>query len=595
MEVGFFKCGIIYDPNFDHGAMFNFFEGLQFPVNLTKIMDIKFNRSQYVMRDRVMRAAEQRDIYIPAGLPVAIFRVEWSEGDMDFHIVDPVGNIINKDSMAESPMKYFYRKNLNVPEAYYAINEPAEGGWQVVIPDAASVGDFRIEVLGGNHAPKIGMRNVSQGNAVTIAWTDKDPDDNAKVSLYYDTDNANVNGSLIVADIPEDDESDSYAWTPDDTVPSGTYYIYAKVDDGANIPQFSYSTETITIRNSKSPEAPTNLRGEVSETDIELSWDSSSSENIEGYVIHYTGKPHAVTYDESLAVGSRTEYTLQDLPTGRVYRISVTVYNTDGRKSVYASPIEIALNATNINNPPQIVSLPATDAKVGTEYIYQVEGTDVDGDALVYTLVDAPNGMQIDERTGVVSWIPSTAQVGNYDVKIQVDDGHGGADEQSYTIIVADKANYMPEAMLISPKGGEKIKGDYTIRWEASDKDKDTLTVALYYSSDGGTLYELLAENLDNTSEYVWDTTAVTDGEYKLQIVVKDKESEAVDISEEAFTIQNKLLPWDVNEDGAVDISDLVLVGINFGETGEDIVGDVNKDGVVDTADLVLVVSHFGE
>jgi len=68
--------------------------------------------------------------------------------------------------------------------------------------------------------------------------------------------------------------------------------------------------------------------------------------------------------------------------------------------------------------------------------------------------VDVPDGMKMDEPTGVVSWIPLTSQVGNYDVKIQIDDAHGGVDEQSYTIIVADKANYMPEAMLISPKSG---------------------------------------------------------------------------------------------------------------------------------------------
>ena len=475
-------CGVIYDPYFDYDAMFNFFDGLQFPVNLQKVTDIQFNRSQYVKRNRIIRAARQQDIYIPAGLPLAVFRVEWSEGDLDFHIVDPAGNTINKDSMAESPMKYYYRKNLNVPEAYYAVKEPAEGGWQVVIPDVADVGDYRIEVLGGNHAPKIGMRNVSSGGAITINWADKDPDDNAKVSLYYDPDNAGMNGSLIVTDIPEDDELNSYTWTPDETVPSGTYYIYAKIDDGANVPQFSYSTETIIIQNIKSPQSPTNLRGEMDDTDIELSWDSSLSEGVEGYVIYYTDKPHSVTYDGRLAVGNQTEYTFQNFPIGRVYRISVTAYNTDGRESVYASPIEVSLNATNINNPPQIISLPVTNAKVGVEYTYQIGGTDVDADTLVYALVEPPDGMQIDKQTGVVAWIPSTSQVGNYDVKIQIDDGHGGVDEQSYTIIVADKANYMPEVMLISPKSGETIQGDYTIQWEASDKDQDTLTITLYYT-----------------------------------------------------------------------------------------------------------------
>ncbi|RKU23968.1 hypothetical protein C6503_01750 [Candidatus Poribacteria bacterium] len=55
-------------------------------------------------------------------------------------------------------------------------------------------------------------------------------------------------------------------------------------------------------------------------------------------------------------------------------------------------------------------------------------------------------------------------------------------------------------------------------------------------------------------------------------------------------------LPWDVNDDGLVDIQDLIMVSNNF-----DVVSpeppkvDVNKDGRVDLIDLLLVAVHFGE
>ena len=44
----------------------------------------------------------------------------------------------------------------------------------------------------------------------------------------------------------------------------------------------------------------------------------------------------------------------------------------------------------------------------------------------------------------------------------------------------------------------------------------------------------------------------------------------------------------DVNKDGVVNIQDLVVVGANFGQTGQNS-ADVNGDGVVDIVDLVLV------
>ena len=53
--------------------------------------------------------------------------------------------------------------------------------------------------------------------------------------------------------------------------------------------------------------------------------------------------------------------------------------------------------------------------------------------------------------------------------------------------------------------------------------------------------------------------------------------------------------PWDVNDDGIVNIQDLVLVASEFGQSGEALEADVNDDGTVNVLDLVLVSSHFGE
>ena len=66
------------------------------------------------------------------------------------------------------------------------------------------------------------------------------------------------------------------------------------------------------------------------------------------------------------------------------------------------------------------------------------------------------------------------------------------------------------------------------------------------------------------------------------------------DITREGLSKSPKVA-WDVNGDGEVDISDLVLVGSHFGEEGKDIKGDTNGDGQIDITDLVLVGSHLGE
>ena len=60
-------------------------------------------------------------------------------------------------------------------------------------------------------------------------------------------------------------------------------------------------------------------------------------------------------------------------------------------------------------------------------------------------------------------------------------------------------------------------------------------------------------------------------------------------------TIEMPPPAWDINEDGKINIQDLVLVAGQFGEVGPGLKGDVNGDGQVNILDLVLVASHFGE
>ena len=55
-------------------------------------------------------------------------------------------------------------------------------------------------------------------------------------------------------------------------------------------------------------------------------------------------------------------------------------------------------------------------------------------------------------------------------------------------------------------------------------------------------------------------------------------------------------LPWDVNNDGIVDVQDLLLVANSFeADTLEYPKVDVNEDGSVDIIDLLFVASHLGE
>ena len=50
----------------------------------------------------------------------------------------------------------------------------------------------------------------------------------------------------------------------------------------------------------------------------------------------------------------------------------------------------------------------------------------------------------------------------------------------------------------------------------------------------------------------------------------------------------------DINNDGTVNILDLVLVASQIGQSAAGNAADVNSDGIIDASDLALVAAAFG-
>lgn len=78
------------------------------------------------------------------------------------------------------------------------------------------------------------------------------------------------------------------------------------------------------------------------------------------------------------------------------------------------------------------------------QYIYQVQAEDADNEQLVYSLETAPQGMQINSATGLITWNPGINQVGTHTVVVKVTDQRGAFDTQSFTLTVVNPANKAP-------------------------------------------------------------------------------------------------------------------------------------------------------
>ncbi len=89
--------------------------------------------------------------------------------------------------------------------------------------------------------------------------------------------------------------------------------------------------------------------------------------------------------------------------------------------------------AVVVNHPPEITSLPPTEAEEG-KYTYQVIAKDPDGDPLHYSLVEAPPEMSIHPTSGLLEWNVAKFPTEGVSVKVQVDDAKGGKSIQQFVL-----------------------------------------------------------------------------------------------------------------------------------------------------------------
>jgi hypothetical protein len=143
--------------------------------------------------------------------------------------------------------------------------------------------------------------------------------------------------------------------------------------------------------------------------------------------------PDGMTIDENGQISWLPEAT-------GLYSVSVKVSDLRGGDAVQ----QYALSVEQLNHAPVLTSSPVLVAEVGYQYDYHVSATDEDGDHLRYRLKTAPQGMTVDEQSGLIQWLPAAA--GAYPVEVSVLDDREGTDSQLFTVQVAAPYGNLPAA-----------------------------------------------------------------------------------------------------------------------------------------------------
>ncbi|UCE38603.1 MAG: tandem-95 repeat protein [Thermoplasmata archaeon] len=325
----------------------------------------------------------------------------------------------------------------------------------LVVSDESGSNDtqsFTITVSNTNDAPSITSTPITAATEDIQYIYDVEASD-------IDGDSLNYNLSTYPAGMTIDSATGLITWTPTNS-DVGVNSVNVMVSDGNG----GIVTQTFNITVSNTNDPPTIISGSITTAtqNTLYTYDVEATDvDDDTLTFSLTAFPQGMTIDPATGVISWIPNSTQ------VGGNSVTVEVFDGNSGRDTQSFTITV--ANVNDQPEFISQPVTIATEETEYFYEVEVYDIDGDILTYSLVNYPNGMTIESATGIITWTPTNAQVGTHSIAIGVVDGNGGYAQQTFTITVSDVND--PPVIIPTPATQAIEEVLYTYQIQAEDQD----------------------------------------------------------------------------------------------------------------------------
>jgi hypothetical protein len=317
-----------------------------------------------------------------------------------------------------------------------------------------------------NRPPSISgapMTSVEAGTAYTFVPTASDPDGDTL--------------TFAVAGRPSWAGFDSSTGRLSGTPPTGTTGTFGNirisVSDGPNtvqLPAFS-----ITVRAPTSNRPPT-ISGSPPTTATEgaLYTFTPSAADPDGNALTFS-----IANRPAWATFNATNGRLQGTPGASHVRTwsNIVISVSDGNAATPLGAFSIVVAAANA--APTITGTPATTATVGTQYSFTPLASDADGDALTFTITNAPSWASFNATTGRLQGTPGAGNVGTFgNIRIGVSDGTATTQLAAFSIAVSDAAN-RPPTISGMPPTSVTAGTAYSFTPAASDPDGDSLTFSI--------------------------------------------------------------------------------------------------------------------
>jgi hypothetical protein len=426
------------------------------------------------------------------------FVIRWTDDDPDdnAHISlyndldsDPDnGKVLIVSNLAEDPEgdgdSYLWDTSTLVEGRSFYIHAEIDDGTNDMWSSTSS-GTVTISHTGGNAPPSVEIlepdgENDLADQSFNIEYMAYDPDDIAKVSLYWDTDAAGFDGNAIVRDLDEDDGFGSYTWDTSGMDDGLVVYVYAVVSDSQNPQARVYAPGPVTIDHSTGPKivdfGPSGVDIPL-DRPVRVTFDAEMDRpSVEGAMSvspsvagTYSWAGTTVEYTPGGGWGADTTYTVTVGAAARDIQ-----GNPLGTDHMWSFRTE---DATVPTDPPRaLITTPAEGAVVSGFMFIEGTGTDVGADGEVEVRIDSGDWRKADGTTAWrIAWDTEAELDGEHTISARGTDGSGRSGGVRTVNVTVDNApNSPPQVESVKDRTvqvGQEVR--FTV--EATDPEGDTL------------------------------------------------------------------------------------------------------------------------
>lgn len=305
------------------------------------------------------------------------FFIEWQSDNVQYNLVSPSGRVISPNESQPQEDILFIPPNQE-KVSVFIIDNPEIGTWRLEVP-AEYQNEFNFTAMVPSPKPVIEVTAKEVDNdQVKISWTAKSY--GGSVNLYYDTDNEITDGVLIAENL---DLQGEYLWNHSGLA-NGSYYIYAKLDDGYHVPSTDYSDNPFVINNKMDVGKVQGLTAGIKNGNVNLSWTPVDNQDLHGYILYWLDESSGVTREMTL--DKTTEYTVDFLEYGKPYQLSISAYNALLEEGESSDPVRLTVPAPT---PPWLVVHFSDNRDLTNDDKLEINGSVAPNALVAVTLDDA--------------------------------------------------------------------------------------------------------------------------------------------------------------------------------------------------------------